>query len=125
MDAEEGLGFGLEEVVEVFGEDHGDAGEVAEGGDDAAGLELREEAGGEAGVAAEFDEAHGFLEAEVLDALADAFFGDDGLGGLAVDLDGGGRGDGVEGGAEFGGGRRGVGEEREGGHGFVQSIGLR
>jgi hypothetical protein len=41
---------------------------------------LGEEAGGEAGVAAELDQAHGFLEAEVLDALADALLRDDGLG---------------------------------------------
>ena len=77
--------LGLEEVGEVLGEDHGDAGQVAQRGHDAAGLQLREKAGGEAGVAAEFDQAHGLLEAEVLDALADALLRDDGFGGLAVD----------------------------------------
>jgi len=87
MHAEEGVGFGIEEVAEVFGEDHGDACEVAEGGDDASGLELREEAGGEPGVAAEVDEAHGFFEPEVLDALADAFFRDEGFRGLTDDLE--------------------------------------
>jgi hypothetical protein len=35
---------------------------------------------------AEFDQAHGFLEPEALDALADVFFGDESLGGLDVDL---------------------------------------
>ncbi len=84
MDAEERVGLGLEEVGEVAAEDHGDAGEVAEGGDDAAGFKLGEKAGGEAGVAAQFDEAHGALEAEAADAFANAFFGDEGFGGGRV-----------------------------------------
>ena len=87
MDTEEGLGFGIEEVAEVFREDHGDAGQVAQRGDDAAGLELREEAGGEAGVAAEIDQAHRLFEAQILDALADALLGYEGFSGFAVDLE--------------------------------------
>ncbi len=51
-DAEELGALGLEEVAHVFGEDHRDAREVAEGRDDAAGFELRKEAGAEAGVTA-------------------------------------------------------------------------
>jgi hypothetical protein len=89
MNAEQAVRFGLEEVGEVFAEDHGDAREIAQGGDDAAGLELGEEAGGEAGVAAEFDQAHGLFEAEALDALADFLFNDDGFGGAGVNLPGG------------------------------------
>ena len=89
MNAEEAVRFGLKEVGEVFAEDHGDAGEIAQGGDDAAGLELGEEAGGESGVAAELDQAHGFFEAEALDAFADFLFNDDGFGGAGVDLPGG------------------------------------
>ena len=76
---------GLEEPGEVLVEDEGDAGEIAEGGDDAAGFELREEAGGEAGEAAELDETHGALEAEALDALAELGGGEKGLGGGGVD----------------------------------------
>ena len=87
MDAEQGLRLGLEEVAEVLGEDHGDAGQVAQRRHDAAGLELRQEAGGEAGVAAKFDQAHRLLQAQMLDALADALLGDDRLGGLAVNMD--------------------------------------
>jgi hypothetical protein len=87
VDAEEGEGNGAEEVVEVLTEDHGDAGEVAEGRNDATGLELGEEAGGEAGVAAELGEAEGRLLAEGPDAQADAFFGDEGFDGVAADLD--------------------------------------
>ncbi len=59
VDAEELLGLRLEEIAEVFGEDHGNACEVAQGRDDAACLQLGEEAGGEAGMASEFHEAHG------------------------------------------------------------------
>ena len=62
-----------EEVGEIFLEDEGDLGQVADGGDDAAGLELREEAGGEACAGAEFDKAHGALETEATDALANGF----------------------------------------------------
>ena len=76
---------GLEEPGEVLVEDEGDAGEVAEGGHDAAGLELREEAGGEAGEAAELDEAHGAFEAEALDALAQLGGREKGFGGDGVD----------------------------------------
>ena len=53
LDAEDAVPGGLEEPGEVLVEDEGDAGEVAEGGNDAAGFELRQEAGGEAGEAAE------------------------------------------------------------------------
>ena len=96
-DAEE-LGFvGLEEVVEVAGEDHGDAREVAERGHDAAGFELGEEAGGEAGVFAELDQAHLFAEAEELDALAEALGFEEGLGGFRGDGGGVGLGFGREG----------------------------
>ena len=87
VDAEEGLGLGLEEVVQVLREDHGDSREVAQGGDNAAGFQLRQKAGGEAGVAAELDETHGFFEPEVLDALADALLADDVFGGFAIDGD--------------------------------------
>jgi hypothetical protein len=81
-DAEE-LGLvGLEEIAEVAGEDHRDAGEVAQRGHDAAGLKLREEAGGEAGVAAKLDEAHLFALAEVLDARAKVLGFEEGLGGF-------------------------------------------
>ncbi len=79
-DAEELRLVRLEEVAHVAGEDHGDAGEVAEGGDDAAGFELGEEAGGEAGVFAELDQAHLLAEAEELDALAEALGFEQGLG---------------------------------------------
>ncbi len=96
--AEEGDGLGLEEVAEVFGEDHGDAREVAESGYDAAGFELGEKAGGEAGVAAELEQAHGFFEAQVADAGADALLGDEGFGFVAVDAH-----LGDVGGGEFGG----------------------
>ena len=85
LDAEDAVSGGLEEPGEVLVEDEGDAGEVAEGGDDAAGFELREEAGGEAGEAAELDETHGALEAEALDALAELGGGEEGLGGGGVD----------------------------------------
>ena len=81
-----GLGLRLKEVGKILGEDHGDARQVAEGGDDAAGFKLGEEAGGEAGVTAEFHQAHGLLEPEALDAFADAFFGDEGFGGFRVHL---------------------------------------
>jgi hypothetical protein len=46
MNAEEGGGLGLEKVGQVLGKDHGDAGEIAEGGDDAAGFKLGKKAGG-------------------------------------------------------------------------------
>ena len=86
VDAEHGLRLGLEEVREIFGKNHGDAGQIAQGGHDAAGFELRQKTGGQAGVAAEFDEAHGFFEAQAFDALANMFFGDEALSGLGVDL---------------------------------------
>ena len=84
MHAEEGVWFRLEEIGEVATEDHGNAGEVAQGGDDAAGFELGEEAGREAGVAAEFDESHGTLETEAADSFADTFFRDECFGGVGV-----------------------------------------
>jgi hypothetical protein len=86
VDAEEGEGDGAEEVIQILAEDHGDAGEVAQGGNDAAGFELGEEAGGEAGVAAEFGEAEGRFLAEGADAQADAFLGDEGFDGVATNL---------------------------------------
>ena len=76
-----------EEAGEIFSEDHGNAGKVADGGDDAAGFKLREEAGGEAGETTEFDEAHGAAQAHgadtfsnllVVDLLLDAGGIDDG-----------------------------------------------
>lgn len=85
VDAEERLRLRLEEVAEVLGEDHGDAGEVAQGGDDAARLQLREKAGGESGVAAEFDQAHRLFQTQAFDAFADAFLCDEGFCCLAVD----------------------------------------
>src|SRR5665213_1052448 len=89
VDAEECLGLGLKKVIEVLREDHGDAGEIAQRGDDTASLQLGEKAGGEAGVTAQLDKAHGFLEAEMLDALADLLLGDDRFGRRTVHLDGG------------------------------------
>jgi hypothetical protein len=74
MHAEEGGGLGFEEVRQVLGKDHGDAGEVAEGGHHSARFKLGKKAGGKARVLAELDEAHGLLEAEPLDALADVSF---------------------------------------------------
>ena len=90
VNPEEGLWLWIKEVAEVFGEHHGDAGEISQGGHDPASLQLGEEAGGEAGVAAKLDETHGLFEAQVFDALADALLDDEGFGSLGVDLDGGG-----------------------------------
>ena len=88
VDAEELLGLRLKEVAEVFREDHGDAGEIAEGRDDAAGLKLGEKAGGEAGVAPQFNQSHGLLQAEVFDPFPDAFLGDKSFSCFTSDLDG-------------------------------------
>jgi len=87
VDAEEGERDGAEKVVEVLAEDHGNAGEVTQGGNDSSGLELREEAGGEAGVAAEFGEAEGGFLAEGADAQADALLGDERFDSVAAYLD--------------------------------------
>jgi uncharacterized protein (TIGR01777 family) len=86
MNAEEGSGLGLEEIGEVFGKDHGDAGQVAQGGHDAASLKLGKKAGREARVLSELDQAHGFLEAEPFDALTDMLFLNEALSGLGIDL---------------------------------------
>jgi len=51
-----------------------------------AGFKLREKAGGKAGVAAQIDQAHGFLEAQAADALAYPLLGDEALGGIGVRL---------------------------------------
>lgn len=85
VDAEERVGFRLEEVGEIAAEDHGDACQVAKGGDDAAGFKLGEETGGETCVAAELDQAHGALEAQAPNAFANSFFCDEGVcrGGVA------------------------------------------
>lgn len=80
VNAEERMGLGFKEVGEVTTEDHCDASEVAEGRYNAAGFELGKKTGGKAGVAAQLYQAHGALEAEAADALADAFFGDEGFG---------------------------------------------
>ena len=63
-----------------------DAGKVAEGGNDAAGLKLREEAGREPGMLTELDQAHGLFETQALDALSDMFFRDELLGGFGINL---------------------------------------
>ena len=86
VDAEERFGFGIEEVAEVFREDHGDAREIAQCGDDSPGLKLRKEAGREAGVAAEIDQTHGLLQAQVLNSLTDALLGDECLGCFTINL---------------------------------------
>ena len=80
MQAEERMRLRLEEVGEIAAKDHGNAREIAQGGDDASGFKLREKTRGEAGMAAEFDKAHGALEAEAADSLADTLFCNKGLG---------------------------------------------
>jgi hypothetical protein len=87
VNAKEGERDGAEEVVEVLAEDHGDASEVAQGGDDASGLELREEAGGEAGVATQLREAERGLLTQGADAQTDALFGDERFDSIAAYLD--------------------------------------
>ena len=86
MDTKNRMGLGLEEVGKVLGENHGNAGEVAESWDHAAGFQLGKKAGRQAGVFSQLDEAHGFFETQTLDALADVLFGDEALGGLVVHL---------------------------------------
>ena len=53
---------------------------------DAAGLQLREEAGGETGVPAQLHQTHGLLEPQPLDPLADVLFGDEPFGGFGIHL---------------------------------------
>jgi uncharacterized protein len=86
VNAEEWLRLIFKEIRQVFGEDHRDAREIAQRGNDAPRLKLRQKAGGEAGLAAQLDEAHGFSEPQALDALADVFVGDEVLCGFFVDL---------------------------------------
>lgn len=82
MDAKKRMWLGFEEVGEITAEGDRDASEIAQGGNDASGFELRQETGGQTGVAAEFDQSHGSLEAEAPDSLADAFFRDESFGGM-------------------------------------------
>jgi hypothetical protein len=89
VDAKERERDGAEEIVEVLAEDHRDAGEVAEGGNDTSGLELGEEAGGEAGMAAEFGESEGGFLAKGADAQADALLGDERFDGVTSHLNAG------------------------------------
>src|SRR5690349_11105358 len=58
MNAKESLRLRLEEVAEVFGEDHGDTGEVPQRGNDTSGFKLREEACREPGVTCKLCETH-------------------------------------------------------------------
>src|SRR5216684_511762 len=55
VDAEERVRLGFKEVRQIFAENHGYPGQVAQRGHDTPGLELGEEAGRKAGMAAEFD----------------------------------------------------------------------
>ena len=50
------------------------------------GLKLRKEAGRKPGVLAQLDQAHGLLEPEALDALADVLFRNESLGGFGIHL---------------------------------------
>ena len=76
--------LGLKEIRKILGEDHGDARQIAERGHNPAGLKLREKAGRKAGMLAQFHQAHGLLEAQTPDALAQVLLGDESLGGVGV-----------------------------------------
>ena len=87
MDTEDSLGCGTEEVVEIFTEDHCDPREISKGRDDSTGFKLGKEAGGEAGVLAKFDQTHRRILAKSSDAAANVLACDQGLNGIATDLD--------------------------------------
>ncbi len=55
VDAEERVRLSFKEVRQIFAENHGHPGQVAQCGHHSPGLELREEAGRKPGMAAEFD----------------------------------------------------------------------
>src|SRR5215469_16412502 len=85
LDAKDTVTGRLEEPGKILVEDQSDAGKVAKCGNDAAGFELGEEAGGEAGEAAELYETHGSLEAKTLDALTELGGGEESFGGSGID----------------------------------------
>ena len=69
----------FKEIGKVPAKDHGDAGEIAQRGHHAPCFQLGEEAGGKTGEPAELHQAHGPLEAQAPDALADALLCYEGL----------------------------------------------
>ena len=86
MYTEQRGGLALKEIRKILGEDHRDAGEIAQRRDHPARLQLRKETGGKTGVLAQFDKAHGLLEPQPLDTFADVFFRNEALGGFGINL---------------------------------------
>lgn len=70
----------LKEIGQIFIENHGDAGQVAERGHHSARLKLRQKARRQPRMPAQLHQAHRPLQPQTLNALADAPFRDEGFG---------------------------------------------
>ena len=86
MHTKQRLRLWIEEVAQILREDHGDARQIPQRRHHAPRLQLRQKAGREPGMTAQLHQAHRFLQPQMFDAFADAFFGDKRFCGLAIHM---------------------------------------